>query len=345
MAEAAVGGGDILAQPPTVLTVVGMAKNAGKTVTMNYVQNILHQEGRVVGLTSVGRDGEAFDALTNLAKPAVPVQPGSIVATAAGVIGRRGAWDLLEFTGIGTPLGEVLLLRARQAAQVVLAGPGKNSEVCRIVGRLRALGAGCVIVDGAFDRQSAVDPAVSEQVILATGATLSRDIAALTALTKARVEQLSLPVWEPGGAAAGLDRTARLILIDARKTVRTVPVATTLLDRDGWRDLLGRGCLTAIVRGAAGEGLAEALLELATPPEIVVENGGRIFIGSELWRRLRAKQARFRALRAITLLGVTVNPVFPGGAGLDPGALLAAVGAALDPLPVIDVARQRKYCR
>lgn len=327
--------------PPSVLTVVGMAKNAGKTVAMNYLQRMLHREQLPLGLLSVGLDGEQFDALTRLPKPAVEVQPGTLVATAAGVVDKLSQWERLLTTAIHTPVGKIVILRARVRQKVVLAGPSKNHEMRTILRELSVLGAGCVIIDGAFDRQSSADPLVSEQVMLASGATLSRDLKDLVARTKSRVEQLALPACaDVYRALAGLDGSK--IKVVAYGRAADVAAPTTLLTCEEWSGILA-GCDTVLLKGAVGEGLGEALLKAARPPLVIVQDGSKIFIPAELWTRLRLNGVRFEAERAIRLLGVTVNPVVPGGDGLDPGELTAAMGEALFPLPVIDVVREVKY--
>ncbi|HMM19508.1 MAG TPA: hypothetical protein PKA10_02140 [Selenomonadales bacterium] len=332
---------ELFSAPPSVLTVVGMAKNAGKTVAMNYIQAMLRADGHTIGLTSVGRDGEQFDALTLLAKPAVGVEPGTLVATAEATVVARECWDCLERIPIRTPLGAVGILRARDKTQVVLAGPSKNSEVQAVVKKLAGHGADCVIIDGAFDRQSSADPTVSEQVVLATGATLSRNMAELIDFTRTRIEQLALPpAGEHLAAAAGAE--ARIVALAAGER-REIPAPTTLLGEEDWRRIIGAGADTLMLRGAVGDGLAAALLREPAPPAIIVVDGSKIFIRPELWRRLMAKNVRIFAARPINLLGVTVNPSFPGGEGLDPDELLAAMGRTLYPVPVIDIVREKRY--
>ncbi len=328
--------------PPAVLTVVGMAKNSGKTVTMNYLQRLLQEDGRVLGLLSVGVDGESFDALTGLPKPAVVVRPGTLVATVEKALDGSGRWEVLADTGIHTPLGRVAILRAGAENRVVLAGPSKNEDVKAVLAALAGLGAGCALVDGAFDRQSAADPLVSEQVVLASGATLSRDINRLVAMTKCRAEQLTLPACsaEYRGLAGRCRAKAALL---AGGELRELEAPTALLSGGEWQALLGAGCEAVFLRGAAGAGLAEALLAAARPPTVIVEDGGKIFIEPAVWERLRRRGVRFAAARPIRLLAVTVNPVLPGGGGLDPDELLAAMGQALAPLPVLDVVRERRY--
>ena len=270
------------------------------------------------------------------------MQPGTLVATAEGVVGDLRQWDHLLDTSIHTPVGNIMILRARALQKVVLAGPSKNHEVHAVLRELTALGAGCVIIDGAFDRQSSADPLVSDQVILASGATLSRDIKALVALTKCRVEQLALPrCADEWLNLAGQGQARIKVIADGRAA--DVAAATTLLTCDEWRGILAAGCDAVVLKGAVGEGLGEALLKVARPPLVIVQDGSKVFIPTGLWIRLCMSGVRFQAERAIRLLGVTVNPVVPGGDGLDPEELIASMGKALFPLPVIDVVREVRY--
>lgn len=324
------------------LTVVGLAKNTGKTVAMNGLQQMLNQEGRTLGLLSIGLDGERVDALTRLPKPAVVVQPGTLVATAQSMIGSLRQWELLRETAIHTPVGRIVLLRARGLQKVVLAGPSKNHEVRCVLRELAVLGANCVLVDGAFDRQSSVDPSVSEQALLASGATLSRDLNRLVMLTKCRVQQLTLAECDSGCRALMGQGTARIKLVSGKR-VDNIEVPTTLLSANEWSCILSTGCESLLLRGAAGDGLAEALLKSPDSLRVVVQDGSKIFIQAELWKRLGHKGVSFSAEKAIRLLGVTVNPVLPGGVGYDPDELLTALGRELAPLPVIDMVREVKY--
>lgn len=326
---------------PAVLTVIGMAKNCGKTVTMNYLQKMLRDGGRVLGLLSIGVDGESFDALTRLPKPAVVVEPGTLVATAEKVLDGCGLWERLTTTAVSTPLGRVVIMRAQAANRVVLAGPSKNEDVKTVLAALTDLGAGCALIDGAFDRQSPADPLVSGQVVLATGATLSRDLNRLVAMTRCRVEQLTLPACGAEYRELAGRSQAKVGLLTGGE-LRELGAPTALLSGGEWQAILKDGCEAVFLKGAAGEGLGEALLAAARPPVVIVQDGGKIFMQAPLWERLRRRDVRFQAERAIRLLAVTVNPVLPGSRGLDPDELLTAMGKALDPLPVIDVVRERR---
>ena len=72
-----------LVAPYDSVSLIGMCKNAGKTTTLNQLIAELKRNGVSFGATSVGRDGESTDLVTNTVKPGIFVYKGTIVATAA----------------------------------------------------------------------------------------------------------------------------------------------------------------------------------------------------------------------------------------------------------------------
>lgn len=332
----------ILTVTPKALTIIGMAKNVGKTVTLNSVQNFLYKQGVVLGLTSIGRDGESFDALTQLAKPSIIVRPQTIVATAEKLIVDPSSWEYLQKTDICTLLGNVVILRAKCMNQVVLAGPSKNKDVKQLLEDLTRLGTQCILIDGAFDRQSSADPLISSQVLLATGATLCPDLDQLLAITTCRVEQLTISKCNDYYRSLFKHSTAKVILAD-RETYRECFVDTSLLSEAEWSKIMENDCTAIIVKGAVGDGLVQALLKKRQVPAVIVQDGSKIFITHHLWRQLKARNIYFQAVREISLLGVTINPTYPGGIGIDPSVLLQKMGAALAPIPVIDIVQETTF--
>ena len=62
------------------LSIVGMAKNAGKTTALNYLIEEAIDEGITLGITSTGRDGETQDLVTGTEKPRVYMEEGMLAA-------------------------------------------------------------------------------------------------------------------------------------------------------------------------------------------------------------------------------------------------------------------------
>ena len=69
-----------LAQKYKRISIVGMAKNAGKTTALNYLLEEAMDEGLRLGVTSTGRDGEGTDVVTGTDKPRVFLDTDTIVS-------------------------------------------------------------------------------------------------------------------------------------------------------------------------------------------------------------------------------------------------------------------------
>ena len=156
------------------MSIVGMCKNAGKTTMLNWMLSGGHLHG-TLGLTSIGRDGESTDIVTGTEKPGIFVKEGTLIATAKDML-RLGdvTKEILMTTGIPTPLGEVVILRARSAGHVQLAGPSITTQLKSVSQAFFELGADRSIIDGALGRKSLGARSVAEGVILCTGASYHR---------------------------------------------------------------------------------------------------------------------------------------------------------------------------
>src|SRR5438067_5951860 len=145
------------------LALVGLAKNTGKTETLAALLRELEEHGRRVGVTSVGRDGEERDVIdTRIEKPRVRLATDSLVATTDGLLSASGIdYNVLENTGVRTPLGPVLIARLREPGTIELAGPSAAGQVREVSGAMLGHGAEQVLIDGAIDRRAASSPAVT----------------------------------------------------------------------------------------------------------------------------------------------------------------------------------------
>ena len=117
-----------LIAPYASVSIIGMCKNAGKTTVLNRIIREMADSGCTLGLTSIGRDGESKDLVTGTQKPGIYVREGTLVATASELILRHCdvTREMLAATGISTPMGDVVILRARSDGNIQLAGPYKH---------------------------------------------------------------------------------------------------------------------------------------------------------------------------------------------------------------------------
>lgn len=197
------------------LFVVGTGKNVGKTVAMRAIADAAAARGLNVGMTSIGRDGEAVDIADALAKPRLFLRPGALVATAKNLLPAHPASELIDFTPWTTASGPVVLARVRHAAHYELAGPATATGVRACVRRFADLDCDQIIVDGALDRVAALAGG-NDAVIVAAGAAAARtmeeavdDVRALTARLRVPGVDESAPILRVNGALTAAD-AARL---------------------------------------------------------------------------------------------------------------------------------------
>jgi hypothetical protein len=178
------------------IAVVGASKNAGKTVVISALAEALERSQTPFAMCSIGRDGEARDAIDAGPKPRVFLRPGVLLATAAALVPRTPALEILAVTGERSALGEIVLARVRARGRFEIAGPPSAAALRRIA---RALGSDgrLVLVDGAVDRTAALrdgGDAIVVAVGAATAAAMSRAVEDVAALTR----RLQLPLVDAG---------------------------------------------------------------------------------------------------------------------------------------------------
>jgi hypothetical protein len=315
------------------VAVFGMAKNAGKTVALNQLADGAGREATVLGLTSIGRDGEEWDVLTHRRKPSVRAGSGTLLATAEACleVGTAGL-ETIERTEVATPLGPVNVARVHRAGRVELAGPSRGEQLRGIVARLLELGAERVLVDGAVDRRSAASPRVTEAAVMATGAVLSERLEEAVRRTAERVRQLTLP-RAPDACRSGWTAGEVILRIGDRR--ERFPASDALKGTCGIRSRL-RGSEADILVGGA---LSEPLLAELTgePVRVVVRDPTCLFVEDRLLRRFERAGGTVTVLDPVRLAAVTVNPVSPEGWAFDALAFFEAVAEALPDVPVFDV--------
>lgn len=150
-------------------------------------------------MCSIGRDGEANDAIDGAGKPRLFLRSGVLLATAATLVPRTPALEILASTGERSALGEIVLGRVRGCGRFEIAGPPSAAALRRIALALGADGR-VVLVDGAVDRTAALrdgGDAIVVAVGAATASAMSRAVDEIAALT----QRLRLPLFDPAREA------------------------------------------------------------------------------------------------------------------------------------------------
>lgn len=113
-----------LIEPYRSLSIIGMCKNAGKTTVLNRILSEMQETGKTLGLTSIGRDGESVDVVTQTHKPGIYVREGTLIATAV---------EMLKYCDISRELSKLRVSRHR-LARWCLCAPAAT-EMCSLQGR------------------------------------------------------------------------------------------------------------------------------------------------------------------------------------------------------------------
>ena len=167
------------------LAIVGLEKNTGKTECLNYILGQLGGQADRFALTSVGIDGESRDQVCQTAKPEIEIPEGMIFVTSEKHYReKRLAAEVLDVSLERTALGRLITARAKMSGKLLLSGPSDTAGLKALIDRLKARGVGTTIVDGALSRLSLASPAVTEAMILATGAAVAGNIPELVRKTK-----------------------------------------------------------------------------------------------------------------------------------------------------------------
>lgn len=338
------------------LALVGLAKNTGKTVALAALLRELEAEGRRVGVTSVGRDGEERDVIdSRIEKPRVRLSGGSLVATTDGLLRSSGLpHELLQETGIRTPLGRVLIARLRGPGTIEIAGPSAAAAVRAVSDAMLGYGAEQVLIDGAVDRRAASSPDVADGLVMATGAVLGKDIADVVLQTSDAVDLARLPVVDEdsqiGQRLRALADTAtgkaRSVLVNENEDhdpVALPPRFVLAADATQIAELLDANPTARwlIVSGALPDAFLGDLVHAARRRRreltVVVADSTKVF----LWKRgpgwYRDQGVQIEVLKAIELEALTVNPVAPQSHRFDSIELRELLGEAIADVPIFDV--------
>ena len=291
------------------MSIVGMCKNAGKTTMLNW---LLAHTGRrqILGLTSIGRDGESTDVVTGTEKPSIFVPAGTLIATAKDML-RLGdvTKEILITTGIPTPLGEVVVMRARSDGYVQLAGPSITAQLREVSRMFFELGATQSIIDGALGRKSLGARNVADGIVLCTGASYNMSMDKV------------------------IEDTANFCrLMDLPKADTLPPEATDGLE----------ACLKehgeAYIAGALTDTMVIPLLRsgMLRSSRLVVADPSKVLLKPDTLDKLAVRDVTLQTKDAARTLCVTVNPVSAYGWKFDKDEFIDRMRQSVK-VPVINV--------
>lgn len=321
-----------LLEPYSSVSIIGMCKNAGKTTVLNQIIRDLTATGLTLGLTSIGRDGEDRDLVTGTGKPGIYIPAGTILATAWELLKTCDASrEILGTTGFTTPMGEVVIFRARSDGAVQLAGPSITDQLAILRRELISLGAEKVIIDGALSRKSLCSRKVSQATVLCSGASYSKSMDAVVADTAYQCRLLTLPETE---YSLNPDQEYRDIFLLHQGA--QVP----LTQGQSLEEALRKHEPQAVFFGGALSDFTLKPLLMSTVSlrdvTFIVRDSSKLLLKEDSFQKLYRRGARLEVLDSVNPVAVTVNPFSAYGFHFDKDRFTQAMRESVN-LPVFNV--------
>lgn len=300
------------------LAIVGVAKNCGKTTTLNALLKM--RRGPMPGLLSIGIDGEAEDVLFGTSKPSINVVSGQWLVTAQLAAQRSTArLEYIRSLNAVTPLGELFICRARTAGEVLLAGLRHRQEVIEAIQALNEEGCQAVWIDGAYGRVAGAHPSVTQAVVVSTGAIVAPSVEAVVEHTEDLISRLILTEAKEELHQEALlmsKEQGRCVLIDSKRGAIALPTRSALLGLSKLRQQWSKSAKGLAIPGLISDRVAQELLALGSGYTLLIPDGTVLHLDRRLWRRLQ-KSWNVRVQKTIPVVAMSFNPSSISGPGLD----------------------------
>lgn len=324
------------------LSIVGLEKNTGKTECLKYVLDNLPVESKRIAVTSIGIDGETVDQVTRTQKPEISLRQGMYFGTSEmHYRQRRLVSELIDVSDETTSLGRVVTAKALTGGKILLSGPSSSNSLRRWMRDMRRHDIDLVIIDGALSRLSSASPAVSQSLILATGAAYSANLTTLVSKTAHVVDLVNLELTSERNIKTLMPLEKGVWFIDKSGELKELDAVTSLS-----RDIHFEGmddCETLYVAGALVDGFLEKVRKNKSlrQVELVVRDFTKIFVAPQQFRLFIKAGGRISVLQRSKLIAVTVNPTSPSGYVLDSDTLCDRLSEAIG-LPVYDLLKNNR---
>lgn len=318
------------------LSIVGLEKNTGKTVCLNYILHRMNELGVHVGVTSIGVDGEQVDAVFATAKPEITLYEGTHFITSEQHYTKRQLVSILEHVDSRrTALGPLVTARVLVRGKALLSGAATTGVLKSQLEQLDSMGVGISIVDGALSRLSLASPTVTDAMILATGAAVSANVKQLVAKTKFLHNLICLNEVSSELRDTLNNIESGIWAIDSEQQPHDLNIRSAFLIGNTDNKMFAYG-KTFFAAGAISDRLLKILVTKERDITLITRDFTKLFITPEAYVEFTRRGGRLLVLQRSRLIAVTLNPTSPQGFLLDSKSTCEALSDALQ-TPVYDV--------
>ena len=318
------------------LSIVGLEKNTGKTVCLNYILHRMNQLGIHVGVTSIGVDGEQVDSVFATAKPEITLYRGThFITSEKHYLIRQAVSRLVAVDDQRTSLGPLVTAEVLIQGKVLLSGAATTAVLKRQIQNLDSMGVDISIVDGALSRLSLASPTVTDCMILATGAAVSANVKQLIAKTRHLYQLICLDEVDETLRNRLNNIESGIWAIDSEGEIHDLEIASVFLIDRSEKDILRFGH-TLFAAGAISDRLLKILSAKGKDITLIARDFTKIFVTPEVYLDYTRRGNRLMVLQRSKLIAITLNPTSPQGFLLDSKSTCDALSDALQ-TPVYDV--------
>ncbi|MEJ2295877.1 MAG: hypothetical protein P8Y23_14065 [Candidatus Lokiarchaeota archaeon] len=325
-----------------IISIIGLAKNVSKTTTLNYIIKNFPSQYQL-GLTSIGRDGEKYDIISEFPKPRIKIRKGTLVATAEKSLKNSDIeTHRIKNTEISTPMGEVLILEALSDGFIELAGPSNNTGVKKVCGELLDLRCNLVLIDGAFDRRSFASPLISDATILSTGASVSKRMDKVIKITTHTLNLLSIETEKNLKIRAIIEKDLKnnkVMMIFNNGSIKKLDLATAFASGEDIAKELTENTDYIVINGAITDRLLEVIMQSTehyVGVTFIVENATKLFINLNTYNKFLETGGIIKVLYPINVIALTINPTSPYGYNFDKNTFLKVLQNKIK-IPIFDL--------
>lgn len=318
------------------LSIVGLEKNTGKTVCLNYLlKRLSTMSSPSITVTSIGVDGEQTDSVYATAKPEITLYDGMrFVTSEKHYLGRQLVSRIVNVDERRTALGRLVTADVVARGKILLSGPSTTEGLQRLISAQQAAGIDLTIVDGALSRLSLASPTVTDALILATGAAVSPNLQQLVSKTRFVQRLINLPEVPADTKATLSNIDSGLWALDNDGVAHDLHIASAFLVGSD-KELFAYGD-TFFSAGAASDRLLKLLTAHSRPTTLIVRDFTKLFISPDTLASFQRKGGKLLVLQRSNLLAISFNPTSPQGYCLDSRAACETLASATG-TPVYDV--------
>lgn len=325
------------------ILVLGLHRGAGKRTVVEGMAREAAAAGSPLGIGAAPRLVRDDDYSQEL-PTVVPLPEGTVVLTARDLLGESGAGlDLLQDTGIGSSLGELVVARVREEGETSLFGPSEPDSIDAVNGLLRMHGALRQVVTAGREHQAFLKTGLFDGVVLSAGLGIAPSEERAVAAIGYEVDALDLPECDPASRNSFEVARSRgeIVVADAEGRV------LRMLSRDpsaAARWIVGHetpAAVTVVVPGKLNDDLVRPLVQAGLSGTFVAEDVTRMRVAPIYFKAWLKAGGEYRVVHRTPLLAVALNPHDPvSGVTAGPPDFLEKVSGQVNRVEVHDVVHE-----